>query len=441
MKKMKTKTKTFALVEIAILLCSMFLVATLPVIAADQTPQEVSASTSVVTTASEDEFTLDIFGNANEDDTIDMRDTTYIKLVIFGKKPKTDLADANYDGKVSMLDVGQTKLIILGKEKKLTILDNCERSITLMMPLERVVLARMGCIEEALVAIGATDKVVGVSSGILKNKPHIAKAGGLMDLPDVGNVKDLDYEKIIELNPDVVYVCTYYLKGVVEKIPDTIPVVALELAVPDTKKVIPGFKTLGVMFGKEKKANEVIDWIQKYDSIVRDRTKDLALEEMPTFYIERADWVTYGSDKWDGKAAAECGGRNIIDGVELFIPGSWGEYVVDPEWVLEQNPDVIFRRVRARTHLVTEEKAKIWLAEVVDRPGWDGVSAVKNGRVYLYIAEMNFAPSNIIGRCYFAKFLQPDLFSDLNPREISDEYWKTFMGIEYPEMFVYPEPS
>jgi uncharacterized iron-regulated membrane protein len=28
---------------------------------------------------------LDVFGNANEDDTIDMRDTTYIKLVIFGK--------------------------------------------------------------------------------------------------------------------------------------------------------------------------------------------------------------------------------------------------------------------------------------------------------------------------------------------------------------------
>jgi iron complex transport system substrate-binding protein len=56
---------------------------------------------------------LKIYGNANEDDTLDMRDVTYIKLVIFGKKPATTLADANYDGKISMLDVGQTKLIIL----------------------------------------------------------------------------------------------------------------------------------------------------------------------------------------------------------------------------------------------------------------------------------------------------------------------------------------
>jgi hypothetical protein len=113
---MKTKNKILALLEIAVVLCSVFLVA-LPAIAAEQTTQEVSAST--ITTASEDDFVLDyIYGNANEDDTIDVRDTTYIKLAIFGKKPETKLADANYDGNVSMLDVGQTKLIILGKEKE-----------------------------------------------------------------------------------------------------------------------------------------------------------------------------------------------------------------------------------------------------------------------------------------------------------------------------------
>jgi hypothetical protein len=114
---MKTRTKTLAVVKIAIVLCSVFLVA-IPGIAADQTQK---VSTSEVTTASEGDFVLGIYGNANEDGTIDMRDTTYIKLVIFGKKPKTDLTDANYDGKVSMLDVGQTKLIILGMEKQLTV--------------------------------------------------------------------------------------------------------------------------------------------------------------------------------------------------------------------------------------------------------------------------------------------------------------------------------
>ena len=77
-----------------------------------------------------------IYGNANEDDVLDMRDVTYIKLVIFGKKPATDLADANYDGKISMLDIGQTKLIILGKEKKLTLVDLADRTVTVPRPIE-----------------------------------------------------------------------------------------------------------------------------------------------------------------------------------------------------------------------------------------------------------------------------------------------------------------
>ncbi|MCK4730859.1 MAG: hypothetical protein KAT65_00245, partial [Methanophagales archaeon] len=62
---MKTKNKKIATLEIAIVLCSVFLVA-LPAIAADQTTQKISASASEVTTASEDDYILDIYGNANE---------------------------------------------------------------------------------------------------------------------------------------------------------------------------------------------------------------------------------------------------------------------------------------------------------------------------------------------------------------------------------------
>ncbi|MCK4347082.1 MAG: hypothetical protein KAW47_00550, partial [Thermoplasmatales archaeon] len=88
--KKKMKTKTLALAEIAIVLCSVFLVA-LPAIAAEQTTKEVSASANAITTASEDDFVLGVYGNANEDDTIDMRDLTYVKLIFFGKKPETEL--------------------------------------------------------------------------------------------------------------------------------------------------------------------------------------------------------------------------------------------------------------------------------------------------------------------------------------------------------------
>ena len=56
---MKTKNKIVAMLEIAVVLCSVFLVATLPAIAAppDQTTQKVSASE--VTIASENDYVLD----------------------------------------------------------------------------------------------------------------------------------------------------------------------------------------------------------------------------------------------------------------------------------------------------------------------------------------------------------------------------------------------
>jgi iron complex transport system substrate-binding protein len=441
-KKMKTKTKLIASVEIAIVLCSVFLMA-IPAIAAEQNMQKASASEA--STASKDGYALPIpiYGNANEDDAIDMRDLTYVKLIFFGKKPETELADAKYDGKINPLDFIQIKLIIVGKEKELTILDDYERSVTLKMPLERVVLTRMGH-EEALVVIGAADRVVGISSDIPKSRPYICEAGGLMDLPLVGEHPDLDYEKILALNPDLVFSSSHYsyMNAVVEKIGDEVPVVALVVYdQEDIRKAIRGYKTLEVMFDKKEEANKIISWIQKYDCLVKDRTKDLTPEEKPTFYIETYDnWVTYGSDHWDGKVTAGCGGRNIVDRVD-FTPGSWGEYVIDPEWLIEQNPDVIFRRVSPRGDLVTEEKAGKRIEKLIDRPGWESINAVKNGRVYIYNSRIVFSAGHVIGSCYFAKCLHPDLFSDLDPMELCDEYWNTFLGIDFPEMPIYPLPS
>ncbi|MCK4733910.1 MAG: hypothetical protein KAT65_15760, partial [Methanophagales archaeon] len=74
--KMEKKTKILALFEIAIVLCSVFLVSLSGIgLAAGQTMQKATASE--VTTASEDNFVLGVYGNANEDDSIDMRDLTY----------------------------------------------------------------------------------------------------------------------------------------------------------------------------------------------------------------------------------------------------------------------------------------------------------------------------------------------------------------------------
>jgi iron complex transport system substrate-binding protein len=162
---MKTKKKMIAIVEIAIVLCSLFLVA-IPAVAAEQTTQEMSANT--ITTASEDDYVLGIYGNANEDDTIDMGDVVYTKLAIFGKKSKTELCDAKYDGRINVLDVIQTKLIILGKEKEITVVDSADCIVTVKKPVERLVVTWRGQLEMVRSLKMEKYRIVGVESRIQK---------------------------------------------------------------------------------------------------------------------------------------------------------------------------------------------------------------------------------------------------------------------------------
>jgi iron complex transport system substrate-binding protein len=172
------------LLEIVIVLCSM-LVVTMPAIAAEQ-----------------DDFILGVYGNANEDDTIDMRDLTYVTLIFFGKKPETELADAKYDGKINPLDFIQIKLIIVGKEKELTYVDILGEPETVKKPINRLVNLGWNGIDVSRM-LDAREIAVGVGSDYRSNLP--ISYPEISKLPAVGAKADTcDCEKILSLEPDAV---------------------------------------------------------------------------------------------------------------------------------------------------------------------------------------------------------------------------------------------
>ena len=170
-------------VEIAIVLCSVFLVATLPGIAAGQNQE-----------------TLGIYGNANLDDTIDMRDITYTARIICWLEEETDLADANYDGRISVADMTQIGLIILGREKKLTIVDATERTVTVSKPVERLVCTLSHHIEALRILKVSKDTIVGVPSSV--DPVFFPEFGDVTGIG--GGPWDPDVEMVLAQDPDVV---------------------------------------------------------------------------------------------------------------------------------------------------------------------------------------------------------------------------------------------
>jgi iron complex transport system substrate-binding protein len=451
-KKMKTKNKILASLEIAIVLCSVFLVA-IPAIAGDQTTQKASAST--ITTASKDDYVLGVYGNANEDDTIDMRDLTYVKLIFFGKKPETELADAKYDGEINPLDFIQIKLIIVGKEKELTYVDVCGEAETVHKPIKRIADLSAGFATEVMRALDAEDTIVGVSNSI-KKKPVFFPE--LSKLPLIaGSWYTPDYEAILGQNPDAVITYIPWAKNWVlkknkwkEKLPG-VQIISLGFVNPTGAEytgaagvgkhsgILENTRKLGYILDKEDEAKEFCDWYEGWLSKVKERTDGLSEHEKPRVYTEWHQDYRFLKGRHH-QICILAGGIDLLDD----LPTTSG--YVDPEWVIEQNPDIIIIAHSAGLSYGTDDPSgmKAIRDGVLNRPELANVAAVKNDRVYVGIALTN-GPRTIVAITYHGKWYHPELFDDLDPKAIHQEYIDRFCHIDFSVyehgVFVYPEPS
>ena len=137
-----------------------------------------------------------------------------------------------------------------------------------------------------------------------------------------------------------------------------------------------------------------------------------------------------------------AGGRNIA--ADLVPPRK--SVTVSPEWVVAQNPDIIIKSVstsgKGKSVSTSgdvgpyERDDPKLLKDVRDailnRPGFSEITAVKEGRVYVGPDWQLFvSPKNVVVTAYMAKWFHPELFKDLDPKAIHQEYLNKFMRIDY----------
>ena len=437
---MKTKNKTLALVEIAVVLCSVFLVA-LPVISAEQTTQGVSA---ITTTASEDDYVLDIYGNANEDDTIDMRDVTYTKLVIFGKKPETELADAYYDDEVDVLDVVQVKLIILGRESELTVVDSADRTVTVRKPVKRMVIANHNIVETGRSLSVDKDRIVGVGETTIKRDIFFPEYS---DCPDVGSSYHPDIEKVLSLHPDVVFLRAYRsidLDKAQEDIEDA-GITVLRFACYRPETYVEETEKLGYIFGKREEAAEFLEFYEGFLNTIEERVEEIPDEKRPKVYFEYKTYKTVGEGAGYHQKLEMAGGNNIFGDLS-------GYFYVDKEEVIRLDPEIIVRDVGYGITAGYSTDDITVLSDVWGdfmnpndpdyRPELAEVTAVKSGSVYTIAEDILGGVKHVIGVGYMAKWFHSELFEDLDPQAIHQEYLTKFQRLDYDldehGVFVFP---
>ena len=385
----------------------------------------------LVLPAAASDYTLGVFGNANEDDTINMQDVTYTELIILEYREPTQLADGKHDDRINMQDVTQIELVILGKEKKLTVLDSADRIVTLDMPAESIVVTDDNQ-AEFIRLLGAEDKVVGIEGSI----PERGYFPVMSDKPDIGNQwRGLNYELVAELNPDVVIMLASPapIEPVIGKL-DEIRVEAVCVDVIDLDKRANVVMVLGYILGKEERAAEYLEWRDDHLNIIRERLEDLGEEDKRTILFKDVDFRgAFGNDYSMCKTIEAAGLTNIAD----FS----GTKQVDPEWIITQDPDIIllgdWKSESLGYKITSSAKANESIEEAMDQPGFDELTAVKSGNVYL-VEYMLPGTRGDVGVLYFAKMAHPYKFEDMNPEDIHKEYFEDWLRVDYQGIFFYP---
>ncbi len=389
------------------------------------------------------DYTLGIFGNANEDKTVNRDDVEYTKRIVLGLDDQTQLADARYDDRINILDVTQIELIMLGEEKELTFLDDYitenyphGKPVTIKKPVERMIVLSTYA-TEALRSLGYIDRIVGVPTYTVTQ--HALFFPELVNLPTIGSGFKPDIEKVVELNPDMVlaYATSPEPDEFEDKLPESVTVVHLDFTRADL--MIEDFAKLGYILDRRSEAEEIADFYREFDSSINEQVGKLSEDEKPGVYIEsiwnsESKYSAIGKNTGADNAVTMAGGENIAD----FD----GQKTIDAEWVITQDPDVIIAQVFTGMGCGYEHDDPSGLEAVresiMNRPELTEVTAVKENRVYCISIQVTTKPRYFVGVAYLTKWFHPELVDDFNIQAEHAEYLERFQGVPYQGIYVYP---
>lgn len=384
------------------------------------------------------DFTLEIFGNANMDDTVDEMDITYVEEIISGNKEATELADANCDGKIDEMDLDQIKRIIAGDEENLTIIDSYKRVVTIKKPVERIVSISIFNFE-ALRMLGELDRVVAIENNAKEKGLYFPQAA---ELPSIGGYPP-NAEAILKFQPDLLLGATSWTKELYDELPD-ISIVGLDFTSKTPFSFAEETTKLGYILNSRDVAEEYLDNFEnKYIKTIEDQTEALSDEEKPKVYVESSSgkYKTSGNGSGVQTFLEIAGGRNIFQDSPSYLEA-------DAESVIERNPDIIIKYLRDGVGYPADNFSVMRDArdEILNRPELADVTAVKEGRVYIIDEGLSYGFDHPIAVAYIAKWLHPELFEELDTLAMHQEFIDKYcQGLDFDVYkqgtFAYPDES
>ncbi len=316
----------------------------------------------------------------------------------------------------------------------ITLIDSYDNEVSLKKPIKKIVVHDMGSALASIRALDAQDLIIACNSYVKKNATFFPEFSKLPIISEESQA--VDSELILQLQPDFILSRPFYYQQLGDVIISEIPVVQLSF------NSIESYKKLGAILDKDVEATEFINWIKSYTDIIDSRISKLDKEEYKSVFAYyggeygMSDPPPYGTFGKDNALRNELINRAGGISISADIKGDW--ISVDPEWIIEKNPPIIIRECYVYKSnpelgygINDDTNAKILINSILnEQVAFESCDAIKNKDVHLIYGDL-IEDSWFISLVYLAKWFHPDLFSDLNPEKMHQEYLTRFQKIDF----------
>ncbi len=215
---------------------------------------------------------------------------------------------------------------------------------------------------EVLYMLGEQDRIVGISG--YTTRPAIARK----EKPKVAAFTTAKIDKILDLKPDLVLGFSNLQADIIAELVRA----GIEVHVFNQRSIEDIFRmivTTGRLVGATSKAESIVKELQT--QIAKARTVACSLPRKPKVYFEEWNDPMMCSIRWAAELIDIAGGEDCFPELSQFH--SARERIVTAAQVLERMPDMMIASWCGK---------KFQPAEVISRPGWHDMPAVKNNMLF-----------------------------------------------------------
>ena len=214
---------------------------------------------------------------------------------------------------------------------------------------------------EILFALGLDKEIVGLSEFCNYPKEAVSKE-------KIGTFSQPNIEKILSLKPDLIFCTGLEQSTAIAKLRQ----LGLNVFVSDPKNINELFwsiREIGKLTSKEKESAALIDGMKSRIKKINSKVSQISEDKKQKVFIEiwHSPLTTVGRGSFINELVELSGGINITSDIKSAYSS------VAYEVVLKRNPDCIILAYMGNLSPIEQ---------VMARPGWRNIAAVKNRRVY-----------------------------------------------------------